>query len=98
MPFMIKTRDKPGSLEKRAALRPPHLAYLDSQAHLILAAGALLEDDGSGGHGGLILVDVETRAEAETFINNDPFTQGGLFESIEISRWRKAFFDHKRLV
>jgi uncharacterized protein YciI len=94
---MIKTRDKPDSLDRRNALRPLHIAYLDSQAHLILAAGALLEDDGSGGHGGLILVDIETRAEAEAFINNDPFAQGGLFESIEIARWRKAFFNHQRM-
>ncbi len=98
MPYMIKTIDKPDSLAKRNELRPAHIVYLDSQAHHILAAGALHNDDGSGGHGGLILVSCDNRREAEEFVNNDPFTKGGLFEAIEVTRWRKAYFDFKRLV
>lgn len=98
MPYMIKTVDKPGTAALRVELRPAHLDYLKSRQSLILAAGALLADDGSAGNGGLILVDTDERAVAEEFIGNDPFTRGQLFASIEVVRWRKAFFDGECLV
>ncbi len=64
----------------------------------LLAAGAMIEDDGTGGHGGVLIVDTDDRAEAEAFIENDPFTKAGLFESVMVSRWRKAFFNYEKLV
>jgi len=98
MPYAILLQDKAGSAELRAAHRPAHLEYLSANAHKLLAAGALINDDGSGGHGGIIIVDTDDRGEAERFINDDPFTKAGLFEKITVTRWRKAFFDGKRLV
>ncbi len=98
MPFAIITRDRPDMLATRTRVRDVHLQYLEANQALLLAAGALLEDDGSGGSGGILLVDVDTRAEAEAFINGDPFTQAGLFESITITRWRKAFLDGRKYV
>ncbi len=98
MPYAIQTEDKPNSAEVRAAARPAHLEYLTANAHLLLAAGALTSDDGSGGHGGILIVDTEDRDKAERFINEDPFTKAGLFQKITVTRWRKAFFDKKRLV
>jgi len=62
------------------------------------AAGALIEDDGTGGSGGLLIVDTDERKEAQRFIDNDPFTKAGLFEKVTITRWRKAFFDKQRLI
>jgi uncharacterized protein YciI len=97
MPYAIIARDRPGSAELRARLRPEHLAYLDSHVGKLLAAGALLEDDGSGGDGSLLIYDTEDRAAAEAFSQGDPFTKGGLFESVTIRRWRKGYFDGKRL-
>ena len=58
----------------------------------------MLNDDGSHAHGGILIVDVKTRAEAEDFVKNDPFATAGLFEGVEITRWRKAFFGFERLV
>lgn len=98
MPYLIKTTDKPGSLDLRDATRAEHLAYLKQHTSKILAAGALLDDDGTGGHGGVIILDVDDRASAEAFINGDPFTTAGLFASVEVTRWRKAFFDGRCLV
>ena len=54
--------------------------------------------NGQGGYGGIIIVDTEDRAEAERFIQNDPFTKAGLFAGIEVVRWRKAFFNKERLI
>lgn len=98
MPYAIITQDKPNSLELRNSVRAEHLDYLIANQHKLLAGGAVLNDDGSGGHGGIIIVDTDDRAEAETFIANDPFTKAGLFEKITVSRWRKAFFNFEKLI
>jgi uncharacterized protein YciI len=98
MPYALIFKDKPGSLELRTRLRPTHLDYLTENKARILAGGALIDDDGTGGDGGVIIVNTEDRAEAEAFAANDPFTKGGLFESVTIRRWRKAFFNGEKLV
>ena len=98
MPYAIITRDKPNSLHLRNEARAEHLDYLTGHQDKLLAAGAQVDDAGEGGYGGIIIVDTENRAEAEAFIRDDPFTRAGLFAGIEVVRWRKAFFDGKRLI
>ena len=98
MPYAIQTVDKPGHGNVRAEVRAKHLEYLTAHQNLLLAAGALIADDGSGGSGGILIVDTDERKEAERFIAEDPFTKAGLFEKVTVTRWRKAFFDGKRLV
>lgn len=98
MPYVIQTQDKPGSANVRAEARPAHLEYLTKHQNLLLAAGALIDDDGTGGNGGVLIVDTDSRAEAEKFINDDPFTKAGLFQKVTVTRWRKAFFNKERLV
>ena len=93
MPYMIETFDKAGSFEIRRANRAEHLVYLDRIKDRLLACGAKLNDDGSDAGGGLYVVDVDTRAEAEALIQADPFFKVGLFERVEIRRWRKAYLD-----
>ncbi|MEX2481326.1 MAG: YciI family protein [Gammaproteobacteria bacterium] len=97
MPYVIRTYDKPDSAELRARTRPAHLAYLLPYAPRILAAGGFLEDDGSVGTGSLIVFDTEDRAEAEQLVAEDPYTQAGLFERVEVNRWRMVYFDGTRL-
>ena len=98
MPYMILLTDKPNQSELRAKTRPEHLEYLDANKSRILAAGALIEDDGSGGSGSLYIVDTEDRAEAQHFLEGDPFHKVGLFGEVIIRRWRKAFYNKERLV
>ncbi|MGI9434570.1 MAG: YciI family protein [Geminicoccaceae bacterium] len=98
MPYAILTIDKPNSLALRNEHRAVHLDYLTASQDKLLAAGAKADENGEGGYGGIIIVDTEDRAEAEAFIQNDPFTKAGLFSSIEVVRWRKAFFDFKKFV
>jgi uncharacterized protein YciI len=91
VPFLIETFDKPDSYALRLDLRPEHLAYLESVAPLLLACGAKLSDDGNTADGGIYLVDVDTRAEANALIERDPFFRGGLFERVHVQRWRQAY-------
>ena len=93
MPYAIQTKDKPGHGHVRAEVRAEHVAWLEANKDKLLAAGALIDDDGTGGHGGILIVDVDGRAAAEAFIAEDPFTKAGLFESVTVTRWRKAFFN-----
>jgi uncharacterized protein YciI len=98
MPYAIITIDKPNSLALRNEHRATHLEYLTEHKDRLLAAGAKIDDEGNGGYGGVIIVDTDDRDEAEIFIQNDPFTKAGLFSSIDVVRWRKAFFNFERLV
>ena len=98
IPYAIITTDKPDHLRVRNDNRPEHGDYLVANQHRLLAGGALIEDDGSGGKGGLIIVDTDDRGEAEAFINGDRFTKAGLFQSVTITRWRKAFLNFETLI
>jgi uncharacterized protein len=98
MPYAIVTQDKPDHAHIRAQARPAHLDYLTANQHKLLAAGALIDDDGTGGHGGILIIDTDDRAEAERFIADDPFSKAGLFEKVTVTRWRKAFFNKQRLL
>ena len=98
MPYVILMTDSPGTAKLRAETRAPHIEYLDANRHKLLAAGALLEDDGTGGSGSVYIVDTEDRAEAERFLHGDPFYTAGLFGEVKITRWRKAFFNGQKLV
>ncbi len=98
MAYAIQTKDKAGSSQVRADNRAAHVEYLTANKHKLLAAGALIDDDGTGGSGGILIVDTDDRKEAERFVADDPFTKAGLFEKVTITRWRKAFFNKERLI
>jgi uncharacterized protein YciI len=93
MPFMIETWDKPVHEHVRARERDVHLRYLEINKALLIACGAKLKDDGSNAGGGLYVVALETREEVEQFIAADPFALAGLFERVQITRWRQAYVD-----
>lgn len=84
--FVTYCKDKPGALETRMATRPTHLDYLNS-AGLVKAAGPLLDDAGAP-IGSMLIVEAQDRAAAQAFVDNDPYTLAGIFESVEIQAWR----------
>jgi uncharacterized protein len=82
-----------GSEGRKFVVRHEHLTFLESNKAKLLACGAKLDDLGASASGGIYILDTEDRQEAESFIADDPFTKTGLFERVEISRWRKAYFN-----
>jgi len=98
MPYIIQTVDKPDHGHIRTEVRDAHIEFLKANLDKLLAGGALLADDGGPGSGGLLIVDTESRAEAEAFIAEDPFSKAGLFEDVIITRWRKGFFNNEALI
>ena len=98
MPFMIHAKDKPGSAALRAELRAAHLEYLTRHAAKLLAAGAFMAEDGTTPIGSLLIVDGTDRAEVDAFLAADPYSKGGLFESVTVAPWRKVFLDGRKFV
>lgn len=98
MPYAILTTDRKDAGDLRAKTRDAHVAYLTANMDKLLAAGALINDDGTGGSGGILIVDTDDRKEAEAFIAGDPFTKAGLCEKVTVSRWRKAYFNKQKLI
>jgi uncharacterized protein len=97
MPYAIIAEDRPDGGALRRDKRPEHLDYLDAHKDLLLAAGAQFADDGTTPIGSILLLDVDDRAAAEAFAQNDPFAKAGLFQSVTIVPWRKVFFDKQRV-
>ena len=97
MPFAISFTDAPGVIEKKKELRPIHVEYVLGKADQIITSGGYFPDDDDFPNGGLILLDVATRAEAVAYIENDPFFKNGIFTTYTIRRWKKFIFDHKRV-
>ena len=93
VPYFVETWDKPGSLSLRQQTRPEHLRFLEANKAKLLACGAKLHEDGSDAGGGVYIVEVETRAQAEALVAADPYSQVGLFQKVSITRWRKAYVD-----
>jgi uncharacterized protein YciI len=98
MPHGIIAEDQPSPVGLSDAVRPVHLECLTARLGKLLGAFARVDDAHTAGHGGVIGYDSDDRGEVEDFVGNDPFTEAGRFESVTISRCRKAFFDDGRLV
>ncbi len=88
MKFVIIGYDGPQGEAKRKIHRAAHLANLeplDRQGRVVLA-GPLTDKAGS-----LLVLDFETREEAEDFTSHDPYTIYGVFERVEIHPFLQVF-------
>ena len=88
MRFALMTKDKPGALQTRMDNREAHLAYI-AETGVVEMAGPVLDDDGQM-CGSLIIVDVDDMAAAQSWAENDPYAQAGLFESVTLRAWKKV--------
>ncbi len=89
--YAIICFDKPGRPDSRDANRAAHLEYIRAHSERIVIAGLLRAEDGSHSNGSLLVMDFEDRAAAEAFAAGDPFNAAGVFESVIVRPFRKAF-------
>ena len=87
MRYALICTDKPDHLDIRKANRDAHVAYLKETGAEM--AGPFL-DAGGEMCGSLVVIDVETRQEAETWAANDPYAKAGLFADVRIEAWNKV--------
>ncbi|HHY49646.1 MAG TPA: YciI family protein [Alphaproteobacteria bacterium] len=86
MLFAIIAEDQPNAVERRQAVRPTHLAHLESLGDRLVLAGPFL-DTQDRPTGSLVVIDAESREEAETIAARDPFVTEGVFARYEVRRW-----------
>jgi len=80
----------PNFAELREEGLQAHLGYLKSQKKILVLSGGMTSDDGKEFVGSLLIVNVGSRAEAQTFANGDPFMKAGMFRDVKITRMRKG--------
>jgi uncharacterized protein len=85
MPYVIHALDRGDAGDLRARTRSEHLTYVGSFD--ILYGGPMLNEEGAM-CGSLIVLDVESRKEAERFAAGDPYAVAGLFESVAVTGFK----------
>lgn len=94
--FVVSCTDHDGSVEKRLATRPQHIArlqQLNDQGRLIVA-GAMPKDPTNpqaGFYGSTLIVDFETRDALDTWLKEEPFLIEGVYAHIDVKPFNKAF-------
>ncbi|HYP82328.1 YciI family protein [Variovorax sp.] len=84
MLFTLYCIDRPGSGERRLALRSIHREHVARIADRLAAAGPLFADDGTTMIGSLLIADFEDRAALDAWLEGEPFTQQGVYESVTV--------------
>ena len=80
--------DKPDALPTRTENRSAHLAYI-ADTGVVEMAGPFLNPEGQM-TGSLIVLNVESLADAENWAMLDPYAKAGLFQSVTITEWKKV--------
>lgn len=87
MAYVIRAIDRPGALDIRKANRDAHIAFLEDAGDRLLLAGPLLSETGEMA-GSLLVVDMESAADIAAWLDGDPYSNAGLFETVEITAFK----------
>lgn len=85
--YCVTCLDHENSEVLRLENRPAHLDYVLSRAAAVSVAGPVTSEDGQTMIGTVLLLNVDSRAEAQDFVDNDPYNKAGLFADIRIHRF-----------
>lgn len=98
MYYAIIATDEAGTLDKRLAARPDHLARLQAlrDAGRLLLAGphpaADTEDPGPAGFtGSLVVAEFGSLEEARTWAETDPYMDAGVYASVVVKPFKRVF-------
>lgn len=80
--------DKLDHLQIRLDTRSAHLAYIEATG-VVEMAGPFLNPEGQM-TGSLVVLNVDSLAQAQDWAENDPYALAGLFSSVTISEWKKV--------
>ncbi len=87
MLFVIIGYDGPDGARLRPSVRPAHLENLKP---LVAQGRMIIGGPFTDGSGSLMIVDMESEAEAQEFARNDPYTRQGVFARVEVRPFRKV--------
>jgi hypothetical protein len=88
--FVWIGRDREGSLEQRAKVRPVHLESLGQHAAKIRFAGPLRDEQGTP-RGSVIVLEAANIAEVRAIAASDPYAREGVFASWEVFETIQVF-------
>jgi hypothetical protein len=98
MLYAIIADDLPGTLSKRLAARPEHLARLEalqSEGRLVLAGpmpAIDAADPGSAGFAGsLIVAEFASLEMAKAWAAEDPYAAAGVYRHVRVEAFRRVF-------
>lgn len=94
--FVVSCTDHEGTVEKRLATRPQHIARLQklNDEGRLIVAGAMPKDPSNpqaGFYGSTIIVDFVTREALDTWLQEEPFLKEGVYSHIDVKPFNKAF-------
>jgi len=94
--FVVSCTDQEGTVEKRLAIRPQHLARLQklNDEGRLIVAGAMPKDPSNppaGFYGSPIIVDFDSREDLDTWLEDEPFLKEGVYAQIDVKPFNKAF-------
>ncbi|AWD69602.1 MULTISPECIES: YciI family protein [Acinetobacter] len=94
--FVVSCTDQEGTVEKRLAIRPQHLARLQklNDEGRLIVAGAMPKEPGNpqaGFYGSTIIVDFDSREALEEWLQEEPFLKEGVYAHIDVKPFNKAF-------
>ena len=94
--FVVTCTDQEGTVEKRLATRPEHLARLQklNDEGRLIVAGAMPKDPSNpqaGFYGSTIIVDFDSREALDVWLQEEPFLKAGVYRQIDVKPINKAF-------
>lgn len=89
MQFAVICIDRKNSLELRMENRGDHLAHLKKVRDNLLIAGPFLSDEGEM-CGSLLVFNDLPKEEIEQWLEEDPYSKAGLFETVELKPFKKV--------
>ena len=94
--FVIRCTDQEGTVEKRLAVRPQHIArleQLDAEGRVIVA-GAMPKDPNhpqAGFYGSTMILDFDSREALDEWLKDEPFVKEGVYSHVDEKPFNKAF-------
>ena len=85
--FAVICRDKPGALQTRIDTREAHLGFLREKG-IVRMAGPLMRNGDMAGS--LIVIEMGSLEDAQSWAAEDPYNAAGLFETVEVIEWKKV--------
>src|SRR5262249_2509690 len=79
--------DKPGRESARRTLVAEQSRYVEAFGERVIGYGHLVSDDGRAPLGTSFFIQLHDRAEADTFIANEPMNKARVYQQVEIHRW-----------
>ena len=85
--YAVICKDRAGALQTRLDNRDAQLAHIRDSG-IVQMAGPLIEDGDM--RGSLVILDAPDLATAKAWSAGDPYLAAGLFESVEVTEWKKV--------